>query len=164
MLVNKDSTEIRLIDFGLACRTNKNEDVRAMCGTTQFISPEVINYDPVTPATDLWSIGVITYVLLSGFSPFAGDTDPETLSNITKAEWDFDDPVFEDISEEAKDFISKLLIKKQRFVTITTIFIMVLRNLCMRLCCICASEYYMRFALCVYMLKIHPFQIKIQKF
>ena len=44
-----------------------------MTGTPQFVSPEVIKYEPVTLATDMWSLGVITYVLLSGLSPFLGE-------------------------------------------------------------------------------------------
>lgn len=60
--------------------------------------------------------GVITYVLLSGLSPFAGDNDSETLTNVTSGEWDFDDPVFEDISDEAKDFITELLVMRPRYV------------------------------------------------
>jgi myosin-light-chain kinase len=59
----------------------------------------------------MWSIGVICYVLLSGLSPFMGDNDSETYNNITKAEFDFDDESFHIISNEAKDFISKLLVK-----------------------------------------------------
>lgn len=59
----------------------------------------------------MWSIGVICYVLLSGLSPFMGDDDSQTYNNITKAEFDFDDESFQIISDEAKDFISKLLVK-----------------------------------------------------
>ena len=55
-------------------------------------------------------------MLLSGYSPFAGESDTETMSNITQGEWDFDTEEFEHISEEAKDFITKLLEKRARFV------------------------------------------------
>ena len=55
-----------------------------MCGTAEFLAPEVVNYDFVSGQTDMWSVGVITYILLSGFSPFMGDTDAETFSNIVK--------------------------------------------------------------------------------
>lgn len=60
------------------------------------------------------SIGVITYVLLSGLSPFMGDSDVETMANVTIAKYDYDDESFEDISVDAKDFITKLLIKDKR--------------------------------------------------
>ena len=55
--------------------------------------PEIVNYDPVSLSSDLWSLGVIAYVLLSGLSPFMGDSVPETYSNISSAEYDFDEEV-----------------------------------------------------------------------
>lgn len=51
---------------------------------------------------------------LSGLSPFMGDNDNETLANVTSATWDFEDEAFDEISEEAKDFISNLLKKNMR--------------------------------------------------
>jgi len=67
----------------------------------------------VEPSADMWSIGVITYILLSGLSPFLGDNDNETFSNITIGEFDFEDDSFDHISEDAKDFISKLILKRK---------------------------------------------------
>lgn len=64
-----------------------------MCGTAEFVSPEVVNYDPVSFASDMWSVGVLSYTLLSGLSPFMGDTAVETYSNVSRAEYDFDEPV-----------------------------------------------------------------------
>lgn len=51
---------------------------------------------------------------LSGLSPFLGDTDAETLNNILACRWDLEDAEFQDVSEEAREFISKLLIKEKR--------------------------------------------------
>lgn len=110
MLIRPDSQQIKLIDFGLARKYNPKENLKVMFGTPEFVAPEVIKYERITPATDLWSIGVIAYILLSGLSPFMGDTDAETLTNVQLADWDFDDPVFDEISDEAKDFISSLLV------------------------------------------------------
>uniref|UniRef100_T1GUH5 Protein kinase domain-containing protein n=1 Tax=Megaselia scalaris TaxID=36166 RepID=T1GUH5_MEGSC len=59
----------------------------------------------------MWSVGVICYVLLSGISPFMGETDIETMANVTVAKYDFDDEAFSQVSKEALDFISKLLVK-----------------------------------------------------
>ena len=71
----------------------------------------------------IWSVSCVIHVLiicrLSGLSPFMGDNDAETLANVTTAEWDFDDPVFEDISQEAKEFIQDLLVKAQSYVKYT---------------------------------------------
>lgn len=62
------------------------------------------------------AIGVLTYVFLSGCTPFGGDTDQETFVNITQAEFDFPEDLFADVSEQAKDFICGLLVKKPRWV------------------------------------------------
>ncbi len=64
-----------------------------MCGTAEFVSPEIVNYDIVSFFSDVWSLGVIAYVLLTGLSPFMGDSVAETYSNVSKAEYDFDEPV-----------------------------------------------------------------------
>ena len=57
----------------------------------------------------MWSVGVLTYVLLSGISPFVGDNDNETLMNVSAGDYEFDDEIFDAISEEAKQFIDALL-------------------------------------------------------
>ncbi|KAJ0001171.1 hypothetical protein NQD34_006191 [Periophthalmus magnuspinnatus] len=112
--VDTSGTEIKIIDFGLACRLDDNAPLKVMQGTPEFVAPEVINYEPVTPATDMWSIGVICYILLSGESPFQGTSDAETLALVTAAQYEFDEDSFDEISEEAKDFISSLLNKAPR--------------------------------------------------
>ncbi|XP_017547278.1 death-associated protein kinase 2-like [Pygocentrus nattereri] len=103
--------EIKIIDFGLAQRLTTGEEYRSLCGTPQYIGPEVINYEPLSTASDMWSIGVITYILLSGMSPFQGDSDEETLRNIVDMKYEFEDQYFSQTSDMAKDFIEKLLIK-----------------------------------------------------
>ena len=57
----------------------------------------------------MWSVGVLTYVLLSGISPFVGDNDNETLKNVSAGDYEFDDEIFDAISEDAKQFIDQLL-------------------------------------------------------
>ena len=56
---------------------------------------KVINYEPISLTTDLWSVGVIAYVLLSGLSPFAGADHSDTFDNITELKFGFDDPEFQ---------------------------------------------------------------------
>jgi serine/threonine protein kinase len=111
---SKKSHQIKIIDFGLTRKLKPGEDVRILFGTPEFVSPEVISYEPVSAASDMWSVGVVCYVLLSGLSPFMGDSDVETFSNITGLCYDFEDDAFEHISEDAKDFILNLLVKDQR--------------------------------------------------
>ncbi|XP_010286005.1 PREDICTED: myosin light chain kinase, smooth muscle-like, partial [Phaethon lepturus] len=88
--------------------------VKVLHGTPEFMAPEVVAFEPVGFSTDMWSVGVICYILLSGESPFQGDNDMETLSNITAAQWDFEEETFSEISQQAKDFISQLLQKDPR--------------------------------------------------
>ncbi|XP_060064239.1 myosin light chain kinase, smooth muscle-like isoform X2 [Ylistrum balloti] len=109
LCIRNDSNLIKIIDFGLAQFHKPGESLRGISGTPEFIAPEVVNYEEIGLQTDIWSIGVICYVLLSGLSPFMGDTDAETLSNVTAGEFDFDDEAFEDISNHARDFIEKAL-------------------------------------------------------
>ncbi|XP_064888184.1 myosin light chain kinase 2, skeletal/cardiac muscle [Columba livia] len=104
---------VKIIDFGLARRYNPQEKLKVNFGTPEFLSPEVVNYEQVSYSTDMWSMGVITYMLLSGLSPFLGDNDTETLNNVLAANWYFDEETFESISDEAKDFVSNLIIKEK---------------------------------------------------
>nr|XP_057904883.1 myosin light chain kinase, smooth muscle isoform X2 [Doryrhamphus excisus] len=107
--VDTTGTAIKIIDFGLATQLDNRSPLRVMQGTPEFVAPEVINYEPVCLATDMWSIGVICYILLSGESPFQGSSDADTLALVTAAQWEFDEESFEEITDEAKDFISSLL-------------------------------------------------------
>ncbi|KAM9456810.1 myosin light chain kinase, smooth muscle isoform 2-T2 [Clarias gariepinus] len=115
-IVCEDRTgfQIKIIDFGLASKLDSSTPLKVMHGTPEFVAPEVINYEPVCLNTDMWSIGVICYILLSGESPFQGDSDTETLALVTAAQWEFDEESFEDISNQAKDFISSLLQKNTK--------------------------------------------------
>ncbi|XP_047229984.1 myosin light chain kinase 2, skeletal/cardiac muscle isoform X2 [Girardinichthys multiradiatus] len=113
LCVSRDTNKIKIIDFGLARRYKPREKLRVNFGTPEFLAPEVINYEFVSFPTDMWSLGVITYMLLSGLSPFLGDDDNETLNNILACQWNFEEEEFEDISDEAKDFITRLLVKSK---------------------------------------------------
>ncbi|XP_032568939.1 death-associated protein kinase 2-like [Chiroxiphia lanceolata] len=114
MLQERDvpKPQIKIIDFGLAQQLEDGVTFKSLCGTPQYIAPEVINYEPLSSATDMWSIGVITYILLSGLSPFQGETDAETLSNVVAGAYEFEERCFSRTSEMAKDFIQQLLVKE----------------------------------------------------
>uniref|UniRef100_A0A2K6F0Y7 Death associated protein kinase 2 n=1 Tax=Propithecus coquereli TaxID=379532 RepID=A0A2K6F0Y7_PROCO len=116
MLLDKNIPipHIKLIDFGLAHEIEDGVEFKSIFGTPEFVAPEIVNYEPLGLEADMWSIGVITYILLSGASPFLGDTKQETLANITAVSYDFDEEFFSQTSELAKDFIRKLLVKETR--------------------------------------------------
>ncbi|XP_022257870.1 myosin light chain kinase, smooth muscle-like, partial [Limulus polyphemus] len=113
LCVSKTGNRIKLIDFGFARKYEPNKKMQVLFGTPEFVAPEVVNFERISYGTDMWSVGVICYVLLSGLSPFMGDSDLETMANVTKAAYDFDDESFDQISDEAKDFIAKLLLKER---------------------------------------------------
>lgn len=76
----------------------------------EYVSPEVVNKEGVGFAHDMWSVGVITYVLLGGYNPFRGMDDRETLTKIREGQWDFSNSLWSHISDDGRDFIRQLLI------------------------------------------------------
>lgn len=113
MLLDKNvpNPRIKLIDFGIAHQIKEGNEFKNIFGTPEFVAPEIVNYEPLGLEADMWSIGVITYILLSGASPFLGETKQETLTNISAVNYDFDEEYFSNTSELAKDFIRRLLVK-----------------------------------------------------
>lgn len=105
---------IKVIDFGLSQQLDTVSEIKTVFGTPEFVAPEIINFDVLSLATDMWSIGVITYILLSGASPFLGETKQETFSNVSNGTYTFDKEYFENVSSQAKDFINRLLVKDPR--------------------------------------------------
>ncbi|XP_037951991.1 obscurin isoform X2 [Teleopsis dalmanni] len=104
------SNNLKITDFGLARRINLHNLGTLDFGTPEFVSPECVNKKYVDYSHDMWSVGVITYILLSGRNPFLGATDRETLYNIRDGFWDFSDSIWTHISEEGRDFIRSLLV------------------------------------------------------
>ena len=73
LLTSPDSLRVKIIDFGLAKKLNENQEVtRVLQGTPEFVPPEIVNYDPIGFPSDMWSIGIMTFVILTGLSPFLG--------------------------------------------------------------------------------------------
>ena len=81
--------------------------LRISFGTPDFCAPEVVQNDTVGYPTDMWSFGVLTYLMLSGISPFNGENDNDTLKNITNAEWNFDHDAWRFITDDALDFVDR---------------------------------------------------------
>ncbi|EJD74527.1 CAMK/MLCK protein kinase [Loa loa] len=120
MLTSNESNDIKIIDFGLAQKLDANESPTLLFCTAEFCSPEVINKESVGLSADMWAVGVITYSLLSGLSPFAGTTNQEIMANVSSCDWNFRDVVWEEVSNLAKDFIAKLVVKnKSERMTVT---------------------------------------------
>ncbi|XP_026774689.3 death-associated protein kinase 2 isoform X1 [Pangasianodon hypophthalmus] len=116
MLLDKNVPlpRIKLIDFGLAHKIEDGVEFKNIFGTPEFVAPEIVNYEPLGLPADMWSIGVITYILLSGASPFLGESKQETLANISAVSYEFDEEFFSSTSELAKSFIRQLLTQDTR--------------------------------------------------
>ncbi|XP_033254990.1 death-associated protein kinase related-like [Drosophila miranda] len=100
---------LKLCDFGISRVVCEGINVREMAGTPDYVAPEVLQYEPLSLLTDIWSVGVLTYVLLSGFSPFGGNTKQETFLNISQCALTFPDNLFGGVSPVAIDFIRRAL-------------------------------------------------------
>jgi myosin-light-chain kinase len=113
----KDDYSLRIIDFGLARELSEgSRSVRiGMCGTVEYMSPEVMNCTEATPASDCWGVGVIAYQLLSGgISPFFAINRFRTMARVLDCDYSLDQPELSKTSSEAKDFISLLLLRDPR--------------------------------------------------
>lgn len=99
---------VKVSDFGTAKLYEKGRSERKIVGSSYYIAPEVLkkNYDE---KCDLWSCGVILYILLSGNPPFEGETDSEVLEKVRQSKFDLTSSPWPNISKEAKDLISNLL-------------------------------------------------------
>jgi len=102
---------VKIADFGLSKMFSADQKLATGCGTPGYVAPEVLLSDTYDCKVDLWSIGVITYILLSGYSPFYAENETGLFEKIMTAEYDFDNECWDDISNNAKNFIKKLLTK-----------------------------------------------------
>eukprot|EP01056_Protomagalhaensia_sp_Gyna25_P000727 Protomagalhaensia_sp_Gyna_25__726@NODE_1343_length_1924_cov_27_212202_g1075_i0_p1_GENE_NODE_1343_length_1924_cov_27_212202_g1075_i0NODE_1343_length_1924_cov_27_212202_g1075_i0_p1_ORF_typecomplete_len587_score113_89Pkinase/PF00069_25/3_9e70Pkinase_Tyr/PF07714_17/1_1e41EFhand_7/PF13499_6/3_3e09EFhand_7/PF13499_6/5_8e07Kinaselike/PF14531_6/1_2e13EFhand_6/PF13405_6/0_0043EFhand_6/PF13405_6/6_2e02EFhand_6/PF13405_6/3_1e05EFhand_6/PF13405_6/1e02EFhand_11/PF08976_11/2_9e05EFhand_11/PF08976_11/0_011EFha len=105
-----EDAPLKLIDFGFSRIFNPVIPMTAMHGTVYYVSPEVMD-GCYREKCDIWSIGVIVYMLLSGTPPFNGSVDYQILVKIRNANYNFDGAVWSTISEAAKDFIRSLLVR-----------------------------------------------------
>jgi len=104
----KNGLKIKIIDFGTAKIFENNQVERKIIGSSYYIAPEVLskNYNE---KCDLWSCGVILYILLSATPPFSGKNDNEIIENIKKGYYDIESNIWQKVSPEAKNLIRSLL-------------------------------------------------------
>uniref|UniRef100_A0A3P8X431 Protein kinase domain-containing protein n=1 Tax=Cynoglossus semilaevis TaxID=244447 RepID=A0A3P8X431_CYNSE len=108
------STTIKIIEMGQARLLVPGENIRMLFSAPEYCAPEVHRHDVITTATDMWSVGVMAYVLLSGLNPFAAESTTKMIENISNCEYIFDSEAFKDISLEAMDFVDRLLVKNAK--------------------------------------------------
>ncbi|MCQ2821129.1 MAG: protein kinase [archaeon] len=110
LLDTKKDFVIKIIDWGTARFFDKSKKMNHISGTPYYIAPEVLNkkYDE---KCDVWSCGIILYILLCGYPPFNADSDDEILEKIKEGKFQFPAEEWDSVSKEAKEFITKLLTK-----------------------------------------------------
>lgn len=99
---------IKVIDFGTSQKFDPKKKMTQTYGTAYYIAPEVLNSE-YNEKCDVWSTGVILYILLSGRPPFDGSDDREIVKNVRKGKYEINIPEFKNISAEAKDLIQRML-------------------------------------------------------
>ena len=114
LLKDKDSNPliVKIIDFGLSRKvlSGKFSIMETRVGSPYYVAPEVLVQNPhYNSKCDIWSIGIITYILLCGFPPFDGNNDYEILQAISNDKLEFPTPEWDNISKDAKDFVTMLL-------------------------------------------------------
>jgi len=102
---------IKLIDFGLAGNCSASP-LKTPCGTPNYVAPEILKKMPYGVQVDMWSAGVILYIVLCGFPPFYDENDDmgRLYKQIKSASYDMPSPYWDNISDSAKDLIRKLLV------------------------------------------------------
>jgi len=104
------SAECKITDFGLSKFFDAQSQVmQTPCGTPGYIAPEVLRMRGYDKSCDVWSLGVIVYILLCGFPPFYADNDAQLYEKIKRGEFEFLRPYWDPISLEAKDMVRRML-------------------------------------------------------
>eukprot|EP01097_Dermamoeba_algensis_P001776 TRINITY_DN1673_c0_g2_i2.p1 TRINITY_DN1673_c0_g2~~TRINITY_DN1673_c0_g2_i2.p1 ORF type:complete len:478 (+),score=133.20 TRINITY_DN1673_c0_g2_i2:50-1483(+) len=110
---------VKVIDFGLSKKFTEggSDMLKSRVGSPTYCAPEIYELQPgenYTTAVDIWSIGVITYTLLSGFPPFGNGCDPGIVQNVTRVAYDYTDPVWNNVSQDAKTFMDHIFVLDPR--------------------------------------------------
>jgi serine/threonine protein kinase len=99
-----------LADFGFAARVHEPKSLTKQCGTPFFVAPEILLRKSYDQKADMWSVGCIIYLLLSGNLPFMGKSQKELFRKIVLGKFEFNDDSWTDITDDGRDIVCKLLV------------------------------------------------------
>ena len=106
--LDENNLNLKLIDFGTSRKVEYKEHLRSKMGTPYYIAPEVLNHDYGIEC-DIWSCGVILYIMLCGYPPFNGSSDRKIMERIQRGKFVFPEEEWDKVSKEAKHLISQML-------------------------------------------------------
>lgn len=110
LLIEKDGLELKLADFGFAKKVKVHNGLRTLCGTPGYLAPEILERWPAYDTKcDLWSVGVILFLMLGGYLPFEDDDEDKVFERTRNGEYDFHPAYWKPISQPAKNLITKFL-------------------------------------------------------
>jgi len=104
-----DDASIKIADFGFAKVVKKPQSLTTQCGTPGYVAPEILTGKPYDESADMWSVGVILYILLGGYPPFIDDNQRKLFRKIRKGDYEFHEEYWGHVSDDAKNLISNLL-------------------------------------------------------
>eukprot|EP00536_Pseudo-nitzschia_multiseries_P005978 jgi/Psemu1/254975/estExt_Genewise1Plus.C_1220014 len=110
LIKEDDDSSIKVADFGFAAHCHTEKCLTKQCGTPFFVSPEILMRQPYDQQTDMWSVGCIMFLLLSGNLPFMGRSQKELFRKIVSGKFEFKEEGWDGVSEDAKDLVKKLLV------------------------------------------------------
>ena len=110
MFEDEEGSSVKLIDFGLSRVHGVNGPAMVnQVGTPYYMSPDVLGARGYDRSCDIWSIGVVAYILLTGYPPFNGNSNDEILESIRRGNLVFEESIWGSLSKSSRDFVSKLL-------------------------------------------------------
>jgi serine/threonine protein kinase len=112
LLSEDDDSAVKIADFGFAKKVYTHNSLKTQCGTPGYVAPEILEGTPYDERADMWSVGVILYILLGGYPPFIESTQRDLFRKIRKGDYEFHEEYWGTVSTEAKELISSLLTVK----------------------------------------------------
>lgn len=110
----RSSSNVKIIELGQCRHLTPGDQIKIQYTTAEYAAPEIHQCDMVSTVTDMWAVGVLAYILLSGLNPFSAETNQQMIDNISNAAYSYEDESFKQVSVESLDFTDRLITKERK--------------------------------------------------